>query len=98
MMPFELLPKAAEEIEEAVDFHNENWPGKGDLLRDTIEDEIERICRMPDIGRAHRRGTRKKVVAGFPYYTAVYIPEADRILVVAVAHASRKPDNWMDRI
>ena len=50
MMPFELLPKAAEEIEEGVDFHNEHWPGKGDLLRDTIEDEIERICRMPNIG------------------------------------------------
>lgn len=98
MMPFELLPKAAEEIEEAVAFHNENWLEKGDLLRDTIEQEIERICRMPNIGRAHRRGTRKKVVAGFPYYAIVYIPESDRILVVAVAHASLKPDYWMDRI
>ena len=39
---------------------------------------------------------RRAVVQGFPY-SLIYSIDAQKIVVVAVMHASRRPDTWKDK-
>jgi hypothetical protein len=50
---------------------------------------MEMMSKRVDIHRA--------LVAGFPYYLPFQIL-GDEILVVAIAHASRKPNYWRRRL
>jgi plasmid stabilization system protein ParE len=60
--------------------------------------EIERlIARFPAIGRPYLSGTRCLPLGQFPYLI-VYMATARRLLVVAVAHAARRPGYWRERL
>jgi hypothetical protein len=45
---------------------------------------------------AGRRSTRRLAIKGFPFFL-IYRPAAAELLVVAVAHQSRRPDYWLAR-
>ncbi|MBI5948030.1 MAG: type II toxin-antitoxin system RelE/ParE family toxin [Chloroflexi bacterium] len=52
---------------------------------------------FPAAGAPHMGGTRRVVVSGYPY-VIVYRLRGDELLVVAVAHTSRKPGYWRARL
>jgi toxin ParE1/3/4 len=52
---------------------------------------------MPKIGRTSYPGVRTWPVKRFPY-TLVYRVQAKQIVVIAVAHQSREPEYWIERI
>lgn len=62
-----------------------------------IEEATSRALEFPDAGSPSVAGTRCVMPAGFPF-SVFYRPYANGIVVFAVAHQSRQPEYWTDRI
>ena len=49
------------------------------------------------IGKRVGKEARSLCVNDFPY-SLIYLIESEEIIVVAVAHHSRRPDHWLNRL
>lgn len=86
---------------EAATWYEERVAGLGERFLSEAEAAFARISEMPITGSpwVHRRlpdGVRRMFLRSFPY-SAVYILEP-RLIVVAVAHARRRPGYWLKRL
>jgi len=50
-------------------------------------------CTFPNAGSPWKQGTRRVFAKGFPF-AVVYRVQPDEIVVVAVAHTSKRPKYW----
>ena len=92
----EFLPEATEEVEEATRYYERRVSGLGVRFRQEVESVCAAVVRQPILWRERPGGFRRVNFPGFPYYV-VYFIRGERILVAAVAHASRHPDYWKRR-
>ena len=92
-----LLPVAEQELLESVDFYDQESKELGDRLIADFSTVIERLCQYPESGPRLSKRLRIARLSGFPY-NIIYRIESDHILVVAVAHQSRRPGYWKGRI
>jgi len=97
-----ILHEAAEEAIEAVARYEGKRTGLGvefsqavDAALDLLEDKIVPLSNMP--GEAGLRGTKRLILKRLPYDIVVQ-ELADEVVVVAVAHHSRRPGYWRDRL
>lgn len=96
-MNVRLLETAQLELDEAISYYNAQQPGLGDVfLLETIA-AIDRIRRFPDAWHPMGASLRRCRLRRFPY-GLIYSTDGDEILVVAVAHAHRRPDYWRERL
>jgi toxin ParE1/3/4 len=91
--PVEYLPDARLDVEESAGWYEEQEPGVGDRFQAAVKLVEQKLQRNPLLGAPHRRNTRKWRLKRFPH-SIIYREEADRIVIVAVAHAKRKEDYW----
>jgi plasmid stabilization system protein ParE len=89
----EFLPEARLEAEEATRYYEARVPGLGSRFRNQVEKACAAIIENPLLWRKRSGGYYRVNLPGFPFYIA-FILRKDRILVVAVGHASRRPDYW----
>lgn len=99
-LPFEV--DAADELEAAATWYERERTGHGDLFASAVRRTVDRAARFPQSGtRAHgldrERDVRRFSVLRFPYSVVTAIVDGRRA-VVAVAHASREPGYWYDRV
>ena len=94
-VPF--LPAAEDEFLEAVAWYEADRAGLGAEFLAEVERATRRIVSFPEHGSPYLAGTRRIVLGRFPY-SVVYWPDADDLLVVAVAHSRRKPGYWRSRV
>ncbi len=92
----EFLPEASEEVEEATRYYEQRVPGLGIRFRSEVETVCAAIVRQPLHWRKRPGGFTRVNLPGFPFYIAYFIRN-ERILIAAVAHASRHPDYWKQR-
>lgn len=100
-MKLPVQPAAIIELDAAMAYYENERPGLGLELLQAVEEAVAFAAETPAGGE--RRGpeldaheTRRFVVERFPYL--VYVARVgDRREVVAIAHASRRPDYWHDR-
>ncbi len=99
MKPFLVSVPASAELTEAVRWYEARRPGWGGKLFDAVTRAIEQILEYPEIGtpRKGRLPSREWRVTGFPYKVAYRVREHD-IYIVAIAHTSRKPGYWKNRV
>lgn len=71
--------------------------GLGAMCTREIEVAIERIVAAPEQFRAVEQDVRRCLAHVFPY-GVLYTTERDFILIIAVAHASRRPGYWQSRL
>ncbi|MCI0378281.1 MAG: type II toxin-antitoxin system RelE/ParE family toxin [Gemmataceae bacterium] len=97
MKPVVLHPLAQTELDEACAYYEEKKAGLGlDLLAEA-ERVFQSIAKNPSaFGYYRATRFRKRVVNRFPYLV-IYRERDDYVWVVAIAHAKRKPEYWMDR-
>ena len=89
-MNYEFHPDAEWEfIEEAVRYESE-VPGLGARFGDEVNRVIELLLENPKIGGPIDDNLRHFVLRRFPY-SIIYSVVTDTLLIVAVAHGSRKP-------
>lgn len=90
-------PDARAEFLAAVEYYEECRTGLGRRFREAVEKEVDSIDAMPFRFRVLRTPFRRCLVPKFPY-SIIFAIESDFILIIAVAHAKRKPGYWHDRI
>lgn len=79
-----------------VIYHNEAQPGLGERFTAAVEEATARALAFPLAGSPSRSNTRRVIAKGFPF-SIVYRPEADGIVIFAVAHHARTPYYWRSR-
>ena len=97
MKPVAQHADATLEMEEAASWYEQREFGLGERFLHAVNQAKRFIRQNPEVGTPHRRGTRKWRVRGFPY-VLIYRDEPDCVLVVSVAHGSRRPGYWRDRV
>ena len=81
----------------AAIFYDNASLGLGSAFLDEITRSIKSLRRQPQKGKAIRGGLRIQVLRRFPF-RIIYAVESEGILIVAVAHQSRRPGFWRDRL
>lgn len=91
-----ILP-AEEEFSDAAGFYETAELGLGEDFILTLLSAIERLTENPLIGKLLADEYRSFSVGRFPY-TLIYKFHDHEIVIIAVAHQSRKPDYWLSRV
>lgn len=96
-MKYEFHPEAEFEVIEAAAHYESEVPGLGDRFGDEIERVIELLIENPKLGAPMEGGIRHFVMRNFPF-SVIYAEVGDILYVLAVAHGSRKPGYWSQRV
>jgi plasmid stabilization system protein ParE len=96
-MTFTFHPDARIEFIDAIAFYEESRVGLGLRFSREVHTTINRITLGPSAWPQISDNTRRCFTRRFPY-GVIYEIRADDILVIAVAHSSREPFYWRDRI
>ena len=101
-MKLRILPEAETEIQAAAQWYEDRRGGLAEVFLGEVGDALSAIERHPKrypkpVGVRTTRDVRRISLSRFPYLVAYEIME-DEVLVVAVAHAHRRPGYWRKRI
>lgn len=89
-------PDAATELAEAWDWYEARREGLGGEFATCVEATIAQAARTPEANPRVHGEIRRALVRRFPY-GVFYLVEGQALLVLAVAHARRKPGYWLAR-
>jgi hypothetical protein len=102
MKRIRVLEEAADEAIAAADWYDQQKPGLGnefseavDTAIDLIEEDI--VPLSPVIWDAGSKIIKRLILKRFPY-DIVVLEQGDESIVVAVAHQSRRPGYWNERV
>ena len=96
-MKIEFLDEAQFELDEAIDFYNNEVEGLGYEFLQEVLNVIERIAGFPDAWHPLSINTRRCQTRRFPY-GLIYTVLKNTILIISVSNLHRKPNHWRDRI
>ncbi|MDF0673469.1 MAG: type II toxin-antitoxin system RelE/ParE family toxin [Nitrospira sp.] len=96
-MTFEFHPEAEVELIEAAAYYERHVPGLGDRFQCEIRRIVDLLVSQPQIGAPADPNLRKFILTRFPF-TLYYSITADVLRIEAVAHHSRRPGYWKERI
>jgi plasmid stabilization system protein ParE len=99
MTVWEIHPSAEEELEEVADY----YLGIDAELAQSFDQHYRHyrqlICEMPLLYNLRLRGTRRvNLLPRFGEYYIAYMIWLEKVVILAVAHAKRRPYYWRDRI
>ena len=97
MKPVNLSTEASEEFVETVAFYEQRRIGLGAAFIVEFQRSVDLIQQYPDSGRPMGKGYRRVLTNRFPY-AAIYVERDPDYFVIAVAHTSRRPGYWKNRI
>lgn len=102
MRTVRILEQATEEAIEAATWYDRQLPGLGndffeafEAALDLIEAQIIPLSPYP--GKAGSAGARRVILKRFPY-DIVIVERTEEFVVIAVAHQSRRPGYWRERL
>jgi plasmid stabilization system protein ParE len=93
----EFVPEAEDELGLAADFYERRRMGQGTAFRDAVAQAVLLIAEYPEVGSPLIRTVRRLTVSGFPF-VLVYVRTSDAVRIIAVAHTSRRPTYWLERV
>lgn len=91
------LPAAELEVIEAVDYYEARTPGLGLAFLAEVERAYDTVREHPKRWPRQTPRVRRYRLRRFPYHV-VYEETATQVVVIAVAHAHRKPRYWEHRL
>ena len=91
-----LDPDAEEEYAAALRWYAERREGLGDAFEREVDRCLRLIADAPNRWPRYAGRYRRFPVRRFPY-SIIYVPEDDRVWVLAMAHRSRRPGYWRYR-
>lgn len=95
-------PAAASELTEAAAWYESRHSGLGGRLLDEVERLLAALAARPESfprvrGLAPELGVRRALLPRFPF-GLIFLSLPREIRVIAVAHARREPDYWLNRV
>ena len=102
MKPIRLAAEAAEELAEATLWYEDQRPGLAAALLDDVERTLTRIGAEPQsfpriAGLPLKIGIRRALCRKFPY-AILFLELSDHLRILAIAHTSRDPGYWLNRV
>ena len=97
MKPYTFHPEAGDEYTQAAAYYAAIAPELGGRFYDEMERLILEVRRQPARFLRFSPPARRALSREFPY-SVVYLEQPDRVWIVAVMHAKRKPGYWRDRL
>jgi len=97
VLGYEYHPDAEAEYLEAVRYYSEIRPELGFAFVEEMEAAVHRARSSPDMGRPFGDGCRRVLARHYPYLV-IYEKLEDRVFIWAVAHGSRLPGYWRERL
>lgn len=93
-----ILRRIAErEFSEAIAWYEAQWEGLGKEFRGIIHQRIQDIAANPELFPVVRGGVRRVVVIRRFGYVIHFKMEGPRIIILAIFHTSRQPDQLQFR-
>ncbi len=87
------------DVQEAVNWYNEQKDDLGEEFFLAFDNEVKIICRNPFAFAVKYRKTRSKLIKRFPYNIYYSIDEQFKTVeIISVIRGSRNPDIWKQRI
>jgi toxin ParE1/3/4 len=98
MPPFavEVHPLAADEAEAAERWYRDRNETAATRFRRELDRAVGLIAERPDAAPPYVGNTRRFLLRRFPFFV-VYRVFSEHVQVVAVAHARRRPQYWLQR-
>ncbi len=90
-------PAASAEYEGDIRFCKKRQPGLQHRFVVDMEAAIDRILEHPERWRIIEPDIRRCLTKTFPY-SVIYSVQRETVFIIAVAHGSREPGYWKDRI
>ena len=97
MKPVRFLSEARKEFLAQVALYTEESDGLGQRFREEVESSIAFSLSFPNAGSKFTRSTRRVQLRKFPF-SVVYRSTEKELLIIAVAHNSRRPGYWISRV
>jgi toxin ParE1/3/4 len=94
----EFHDEAAAEYDAAFDWYMQRSSDSALRFDSEVAKAITQISQSPKRWAAGSHGTRRFLLRQFPFILIYCERQAGDILIVAVAHASRKPGFWKTRL
>ena len=90
-------PEAENDIEDASVWYESQRQGLGQLFLDEVQKSLDVIVENPLLYPIIYRNTRRAVIHKFPF--AIFFRfEENEVIVFAVIHGSRSPQQWKARV
>jgi plasmid stabilization system protein ParE len=96
-MEVRFLDVAQQELDETVEYYNNESAGLGDQFLLEVLDCLQRVKQFPEAGIPSRLTAADGGPDCFPYGIAYQILDSE-VLIVAIAHLHRRPGYWLNRI
>lgn len=96
MIHIDFHAAAEAELDAAVSFYESVVTGLGKAFIDDVKNAIELLRNYPNAGTTLGRTLRKLRLKHFPF-SLISKYDARRVLILAVAHHSRRPGYWKSR-
>jgi plasmid stabilization system protein ParE len=90
------LRAAEQELLAAADWYRQRTPQAASDFLAAMERAVRRISEAPDRHPRYIRNTRRYLLRQFPFFVVFRATEAE-VVIVAVAHTSRRPGYWRGR-
>jgi plasmid stabilization system protein ParE len=95
-MKISFLLAAQSELDNTIDYYDEQRTGLGFEFSDEIEQALERISNYPEAWSPLSSRVRRCRVNRFPY-SVIYEVRGEIIIIVAIQHHHQKPESWRSR-
>ena len=96
MAAIRLTAEALRELQSGATFYELQHPGLGKDFVLEVRRLCGRIVEVPRLGTEVRPGIRRRLLCRFPY-AVLYALENSEIVILAIAHQSRRPGYWTSR-
>jgi plasmid stabilization system protein ParE len=96
-MNLEMHPEARLEFRESIEYYEDCREGLGIEFSREVYASINRVAGAPLLWSRLTDNSRRFLTKRFPYSVIYQVLNGD-ILIVAVAHQSRKPGYWKKRL
>ncbi len=95
-MKIQILHEAETEFIEAISYYENIEFGLGLRLKEKVRQAIAWIQINYALPRVTAKGYQRVNIKVFPYYIAFFAC-GDTVFILAVAHAHRRPEYWIER-
>ena len=95
-MQLEILEHAKLEIDDGHDFYNLQQTHLGETFKLDVKNCIDRIIKLPTLYPLSVDNIRRSLLHRFPY-SVFYAIEENKIIIISVAHQSRRPFYWVEK-
>jgi|SRR3984957_18311811 len=95
--PLIFHPDAEREYLTSLEWYRQRSPTAAVNFEDEFNRAISKVEEAPDRWPVHFKTCRRYILHQFPF-SIVYTNSSARIIVLAVAHAHRRPGYWRERL